>query len=264
MLLKHEKESPMNLEGNAAIVTGGGTGVGRQTALRLAEQGCSVLVNYSRSREGAEQTAAECEKRGVKALAVRADVSQDVDCCAMVAEAEKAFGRLDVLINNAGFTKFVAHADLDGLDPEDWQKILSINLMGPFLCARAARPLLEAGDGGEIVMTSSVAGLVGMGSSIAYCASKAGLNNLTVTLARALAPKIRVNAIAPGFIDGEWLKEGFGDAYEKIRDSMIEKTPLKRVATPESVADGILSILMGPDLTTGHVVPHEGGALINL
>jgi len=254
----------MNLEGKAAIVTGAGTGVGQQTAIRLAEQGCSVLVNYQNSREGAEQTATECEKRGVKALAVRADVSQDKDCRAMVAEAEKAFDRLDVLINNAGYTKFVAHDNLDGLDPEDWQKILNVNLMGPFLCARAARSLLEAGDGGEIVMTSSVAGLVGMGSSIAYCASKAGLNNLTVTLARALAPKIRVNAIAPGFIDGEWLKEGFGEAYENIRDAMIERTPLRRVATTESVAEGILSILMGPDLMTGHIIPHEGGALIHL
>ncbi len=254
----------MNLEGKAAIVTGAGTGVGYQTALLLAEQGCSVLVNYSRSRDGAEAAAAECEKRGVKALAVRADVSQDEDCRAMVSDAEKAFGRLDVLVNNAGFTKFVSHENLDGLDSDDWQKILNVNLLGPFLCSRAARPLLEADAGGEIVMTSSVAGLVGMGSSIAYCASKAGLNNLTVTLARALAPKIRVNAIAPGFIDGEWLKQGFGDAYENIRNGMIERTPLKQVATPESVAAGILAILMGPDLLTGHVVPHEGGALINL
>jgi 3-oxoacyl-[acyl-carrier protein] reductase len=254
----------MKLEGKAAIVTGAGTGVGRQTALLLADHGCSVVVNYSRSRDGAEQTAAECEKRGVKAVAVQADVSQDDQCRAMVAVAEKAFGRLDVLVNNAGYTKFVAHDNLDGLEPGDWEKILNVNLLGPFLCARAARSLLEADDGGEIVMTSSVAGLVGMGSSIAYCASKAGLNNLTVTLARALAPKIRVNAIAPGFIDGEWLREGFGPAYEKIRDAMVEKTPLKRVATPESVAEGILSILTGPDLVTGHVIPHEGGALINL
>ena len=254
----------MKLEGRAAIVTGGGTGVGYQTALLLAEEGCSVLVNYSRSRDGAENAAAECEKLGVKALVVRADVSQDEDCVSMVAEAERAFGRLDVLVNNAGFTKFVSHDNLDGLQPDDWQKILNVNLMGPFLCSRAARSLLEADDGGEIVMTSSVAGLIGMGSSIAYCASKAGLNNLTVTLARALAPKIRVNAIAPGFIDGEWLREGFGDAFENIRNSMIERTPLKRVATTETVAAGILSILTGPDLVTGHVVPHEGGALINL
>jgi NAD(P)-dependent dehydrogenase (short-subunit alcohol dehydrogenase family) len=255
----------MNLEGKAAIVTGGGTGVGRAAAMALARQGCSVLVNYSRSRDGAEAAAEECEKLGVKALAFRADVSQDDDCRAMTAAAEKAFGRVDVLLNNAGQTKFCPHENLDGLDPEDWQQILSVNLTGPFLATRAARDLLAAGDeGGEVVMTSSVAGLIGMGSSIAYCASKGGLNNLTVTLARALAPKIRVNAIAPGFIDGEWLQAGFGDAYESIKAGMIEKTPLKQVATPESVAAGILAILTGPDLLTGHVVPHEGGVCIAL
>lgn len=254
----------MQLEGRAAIVTGAGTGVGRATAHRLADQGCSVLVNYSRSKDGAEETAAECERRGVKAIAARADVSDDADCRAMVETAKQAFGRLDVLVNNAGYTKFVAHDNLDGLEPSDWAQILNVNLMGPFLVTRAARALLEAGDGGEIVMTSSVAGLIGMGSSVAYCASKAGLNNLTVTLARALAPKIRVNAIAPGFIEGEWLKEGFGEAYEPLKQGILAKTPLGQVATPESVAAGILSILTGPDMTTGHVIPHEGGITINL
>jgi 3-oxoacyl-[acyl-carrier protein] reductase len=254
----------MELESRAAIVTGGGTGVGRQTAIQLAKHGCSVLVNYSRSKEAAEETAAECRRLGVDALAVRADVSNDDDCRAMVAEAAKVFGRLDVLINNAGQTKFVAHDNLDGLDPADWTQILNVNLVGPFLCTRAARSLLEADDGGEIVMTSSVAGLIGMGSSVAYCASKAGLNNLTMTLARALAPKIRVNAIAPGFIDGEWLQEGFGSAYETIKAGILEKTPLGKVATPSTVAAGILAILTGPDMTTGHVVPHEGGITISL
>ena len=201
----------------------------------------------------------------MKAIAFRADVSQDEDCRAMASAAEKAFGRVDVLLNNAGQTKFCAHEDLEGLDPSDWQQILGVNLVGPFLATRAAKDLLAAGDeGGEVVMTSSVAGLIGMGSSIAYCASKGGLNNLTVTLARALAPKIRVNAIAPGFIDGEWLQAGFGDAYEAIKGSVVEKTPLKQVATPESVAAGIMSILTGPDLLTGHVVPHEGGIRIAL
>ena len=254
----------MDLQGKAAIVTGGGTGVGQATALRLAEHGCSVLVNYSRSQEGAERTAAECEKRGVRSLAFRADVSRDADCRAMAAAAEERFGRLDVLVNNAGFTKFVAHSDLEGLEIEDWQRILGVNLIGPFLCTRACRDLLAAGDGGEIVMTSSVAGLIGMGSSIAYCASKAALNNLTVTLARTLGPEIRVNAIAPGFIDGEWLREGLGSGYEPMKKTMIEQAPLHRVATPESVADGILSILTGPGMTTGHVFPHEAGITIRL
>jgi len=254
----------MDLEGKVALVTGAGTGVGRATSHLLADQGCSVVVNYSRSKEGAEETAAECERRGVKAIAVRADVSNDDDCRAMIAETEKTFGRLDALINNAGYTKFCAHDNLDGLDPEDWMKILSVNLVGPFLCTRAAQKLLEADGGGDVVMTSSVAGLIGMGSSVAYCASKAGLNNLTMTLARALGPNIRVNAIAPGFIDGEWLKEGFGEAYEPIRNNILSKTPLGQVATPESVAAGIISILTGPGMTTGHVFPHEGGITISL
>jgi len=254
----------MDLQGKAAIVTGGGTGVGRATALRLAERGCSVLVNYSRSQEAAERTARECEAHGVRSLAFRADVSRDADCRAMAAAAKEHFGRLDVLVNNAGFTKFVAHSDLEGLAVEDWQRILGVNLIGPFLCTRACRGLLAAEGGGEVVMTSSVAGLIGMGSSIAYCASKAALNNLTVTLARTLAPEIRVNAIAPGFIDGEWLREGLGGGYEPMKQAMIDQSPLHRVATPESVADGILSILTGPGMTTGHVFPHEAGITIRL
>lgn len=255
----------MNLEGKAAIVTGGGSGVGRAASIQLAERGCSVLVNYSRSRDGAEKTASECEKLGVKSLAFKADVSQDDECRAMVSAAESAFGGLDVLLNNAGQTKFCAHENLDGLAPEDWQQIIGVNLVGPFLTTRAARDLLaSASEGGEIVMTSSIAGLTGTGSSIAYAASKAGLNNLTVTLARALAPKIRVNAIAPGFIDGEWLQAGLGEAYDELKAMTVEKTPLKAVATPETVAAGILSILTGPDLVTGVVIPHEGGMCIAL
>jgi 3-oxoacyl-[acyl-carrier protein] reductase len=254
----------MDLAGKAAVVTGGGTGVGRATALKLADYGCSVLVNYSRSRDAAEETARECAERGVKALAFRADVADDEDCRAMADAAAKAFGGLDVLVNNAGTTRFVPHDDLDGLQPGDWQRILGVNLVGPFLCTRACRDLLAAGEGGDIVMTSSVAGLIGLGSSIAYCASKAALNNLTVTLARVLAPRIRVNAIAPGFIDGEWLREGLGEAYEPMKKAMIEQAPLRRVATPESVAAGIVSILTGPGMTTGHVFPHEGGITIKL
>lgn len=253
----------MKIEGKAAIVTGAGTGVGRATALQLAAGGCSVLVNYSRSRDAAEAVAAEVEKRGVKALAYKADVSQDEECRAMVREAERAFGQLDVLVNNAGQTKFVPHAQLEDLKAEDWNRILNVNLVGPFQCSRAAADLLRAGqDGGEIVMTSSVAGIAGVGSSIAYCASKAGLNNLTVTLARVLGPQVRVNAVAPGFIDGEWLQQGLGDAYEAVKAGMQAKSPLGKVTTPEDIATAILSLVTGTDLITGHVVPVEGGMLI--
>ena len=252
----------MEVEGKAAIVTGASSGVGRATALRLASLGCSVLVNYNRSRDAAEQVAKEAEAHGVMAIPFRADVASDADCAAMVAEATGAFGRLHILVNNAGTTRFINHHDLDGVTDEAWEEILSVNLKGPFQCTRAARTALAASGSAEVVMTSSVAGIAGTGSSIPYCTSKAGLNILTVTLARVLGPEIRVNAVAPGFIDGEWLAKGLGRAYEPVKKAMQERSPLGRVATPEDVAQAILSIITGSDLVTGHVLPVEGGMLI--
>jgi len=252
----------MDLKDKAAIVTGAGTGVGRATALQLARLGCSVLVNYSRSRDAAEAVVEEARQQGVQALAFQADVAVDTDCRALVQAAGKAFGRLDLLVNNAGTTRFIPHADLEAVADEDWDRILGVNLKGAFQCTRAARSLLEDSGAGHVVMTSSVAGLVGTGSSIPYCASKAALNNLTVTLARALAPKIRVNAVAPGFIAGEWLAQGLGRAYQPIKQAMEAKAVLGRVCSPDDVADAILSLVTGSALVTGHVLPVEGGMLI--
>ncbi|MGH9836919.1 MAG: SDR family NAD(P)-dependent oxidoreductase, partial [Blastocatellia bacterium] len=214
----------MEVEGKAAVVTGGGTGVGRATALALARRGCSVLINYSRSKDEAEQTAAEVAALGVKAVAVEADVADDAACRMMVETAVREFGRLDILINNAATTTFIKHSDLEGVKTEDWQRILSVNLVGPFQCARAAREALLASGDGEIVNVSSIAGIVGTGSSIPYCASKAALNNLTVTLARVFAPAVRVNAVAPGFITGRWLRQRMGDAaYEEAKKRTEER-----------------------------------------
>lgn len=253
----------MELEGKAAIVTGSSSGVGRSTALRLAELGCAVAINYSRSSEAAEKVAAEVESKGAKVIVVKANVAQNEDCLALVDAATKAFGRLDVLVNNAGVTRFVPHANLDDVPDDAWDEIFSVNLKGPFQCTRAARHALAASGSGEVVMTSSVAGLSGIGSSIPYCASKAALNNMTVTLARVLGPEIRVNAVAPGFIDGEWLAEGLGPAYQPIKQAMLDKSPLNRVCTPEDVTDAILSLITGSDLVTGHVLPVEGGVLLS-
>lgn len=252
----------MEVKGRVAIVTGGGTGVGRATSLQLAERGCSVVVNYSRSKDAAEEVAAEARALGVKAIAHCADVSDDTACRELVTKATEEMGRLDILVANAGTTTFVAHDNLEGVTSEDWDHILGVNLKGPFFCARAARRALEASGDGEIVMTSSVAGLAATGSSIPYCASKAGLNNLTVALARVLGPTIRVNAVAPGFIDGDWLAQGLGAAYEPIKQAMAQKTPLQRVSQPSDIADAILSLITGSDLVTGHVLPVEGGMLI--
>jgi 3-oxoacyl-[acyl-carrier protein] reductase len=254
----------MNVEGKAAIVTGSGTGVGRATALSLARLGCHVLINYSRSRDAAEATAAEVEKLGVKTAAVKADVAVDAECKNLVDAAVRAFGRLDVLVNNAGTTSFINHADLDAVGDEDWARIMAVNVQGPFQCVRAARRALEDDGGGAVVNVSSVAGIRAMGSSIPYCASKAALNNLTVSLARVMAPKVRVNAVAPGFITGRWLQAGLGPAYDTLKQAQERRAPLGRVCDPEDVAAAILSLVTGSDLVTGQVLPVEGGVLIAL
>jgi len=252
----------VQVEGKAAIITGGGTGVGRATALKLGRLGCSVLVNYRSSRDEAQQTAEDIGALGVKAVAFQADVADDTACRATVEAALEAFGRLDVLVNNAGTTRFIAHTDLEAVQADDWDQIMAVNLRGPFQCARAARAALATDGGGEIVNVSSVAGLRAIGSSIPYCASKAALNNLTLTLARSLAPEIRVNAVAPSFITGRWLKEGLGPAYEPVKAAIEEKTPLGRVCDPDDVADAIVGLVTGSDLVTGQILACEGGALV--
>ncbi|MDH5675980.1 MAG: SDR family oxidoreductase [Myxococcales bacterium] len=252
----------MELRDKSAIVTGSATGVGRETALALGRLGCNVIINYTRSRAEAEQTGADVAALGVKVEVVQADVSVDADCKRLVETATAHFGGLDVLVNNAGTTSFINHADLDGVGDEDWTRIMAVNVQGPFQMARAAREALSAGDGGAIVNVSSIAGLRAIGSSIPYCASKAALNNLTVALARVLSPKVRVNAVAPGFITGRWLQGGLGGAYDIAKAANEKRAPLQRVCDPKDVADAILSLITGSSMITGHIVPVEGGLLI--
>ena len=252
----------MDVQGKVAIVTGGGTGVGRATALDLARRGCAVAVNYSRSAAEAEETAAAVLRLGVRSIAFRADVADDAACRALVDATVQELGRVDVLVQSAGVTSFIPHANLDAVGAEDWQRILGVNLVGAFQMARAVKAPMDAAGAGVIVNVSSVAGIAGVGSSIPYCASKAAMNNLTITLARALAPRIRVVAVAPGFITGRWLAGGLGAAYEPVKKAMEAKSPLGRVCEPEDVSAAILSLICGSDLVTGVVVPVEGGMLI--
>jgi 3-oxoacyl-[acyl-carrier protein] reductase len=252
----------MQLSGKSAIVTGSAVGVGRETALALARRGANVVVNYSRSEEEAKETAALVERLGTKALVVRADVSQDREVREMVERCAGAFGSVDVLVNNAATTVFVPFPDLEGLAEEDWDRLLAVNLKGPFFCSRAvAGPMKEAGEG-AIVNISSVAGIKAVGSSIAYAASKAGLINLTIALARVLAPKVRVNCVAPGFIDTRWLREGLGPVFEPAKEHTAQQTPLGRVATPEDVAQVVLSLIEGADFVTGQTLLADGGSSI--
>jgi 3-oxoacyl-[acyl-carrier protein] reductase len=246
----------MKLQGKAALVTGGGVGAGRAIVLALAKAGCDVAVNYAKSADEAAATAREAEDAGVRSLAVRADVRDDSQVRAMFEETTTRFGRLDVLVNNAGVTRFIDHGNLEGVTDEAWSFIFDTNVRGTFYCARAATPALRADGGGVIINVSSIAGVYAMGSSIPYCASKAAINNLTVTLARALAPEIRVNAVAPGFIDTGWWSEL--ENQDAIKQLAALAAPLKKVCMPEDVADAVLG-LIGADLITGQIVVVDGG-----
>jgi len=248
----------MELGGKVALVTGSAVGTGRETALALARAGCDVTVNYSRSEAEAEETAEAVRQVGRRALCVRADVADDSAVRAMVQATLDAFGRLDVLVNNAGTTSFIPHAELEKVEESDWEKILSVNLKGPFYAVRAAAPALREARG-AVVNVSSVAGVISVGSSIPYCASKAALNSMTVALARALAPEIRVNAVAPGFIDTRWFHE-LGN-YDVIKQLSAEHAPLKRVCQPEDVAKVIVDLVTS-DLITGQVLVIDGGMTI--
>ena len=252
----------MELSGKCAIVTGSAVGVGRATALGLAKRGANVVVNYSRSEEEARGTVAQVEALGASALLVRADVSNDAEVRSMIAAAADAFGGVHVLVNNAGTTAFVNFADLEGMTEELWDRILAVNLKGPFFCARAAAEAMKNSGEGAIVNIASIAGVKAIGSSIAYAASKAGLINLTVALARVLAPEVRVNCVAPGFIDSRWLRQGLGDFYEAAKQRTSEQTPLGRVATPEDVAQIVLSLIEGADFVTGQTIVVDGGSAI--
>ena len=252
----------MELREKSAIVTGGGTGVGRATAIALAWHGCNVLVSYSRSKEGAEETAQEVNALGARAIAVQADVTIDADCRRMAAEAVSAFGRLDVLVNCAGATEFIPFNDLDRATDDVWDRLFKTNVIGAFHCARAVRSAMLADGGGAIVNVSSVAAQLGQGSSIPYCCSKAALDNLTISLARTFAPHIRVNGVAPGFIAGRWTQEGLGENYERTRQAFEASLPLGKVCNPEDVAECIVSLLGGSDLVTGQTLTVDGGMMI--
>jgi 3-oxoacyl-[acyl-carrier protein] reductase len=248
----------MQLDGKAAIVTGGGTGVGRETALLLAKRGCHVAINYSRSKWEAEATGRDIEAAGVRGLVLQANVADDAACRRLVAETLARFGRLDILVNNAGTTHFIPHKNLDAVTTEAWQQILAVNLIGPFQLARAAKESLTAAHG-QIVNVASTAGVNATGSSIPYCASKAALINMTMALARVMAPKVRVNAIAPGFITGRWLEQGLGPAYERTKSVVETRSALKKVCDPIDVARAILSLLEGSELITGQTLICDGG-----
>lgn len=249
----------MELKNAVCIVSGSASGIGAATAIMLAGRGAHVVINYSKSEEAARATLAACEAAGGQALLVKADVAQDADCRRMAQAALDKWGRIDALVNNAGTTKFANHADLEALSAEDFLHIYSVNVVGAYQMTRACAAAMKKGGRGAVVNVSSIAGKNGMGSSIAYAASKGALNTMTMSLARVLGPEIRVNAVCPGMVDSKWLREGYGARYAAIEARYRNGTPLGRPGTPEDVARVIVWLIEGADLITGDTIMIDSG-----
>ncbi|MBD0690532.1 SDR family NAD(P)-dependent oxidoreductase [Streptomyces sp. CBMA123] len=236
-----------------ALVTGSSSGIGAAVAQRLATAGYRVVVNSARSVEAGEKVAAGLPD----AHYVRADISVEAEARRLVAETVAHYGRLDLLVNNAGFTRPVPHADLVGADPELWRTVLGLNVIGTWQTTVAAMPHLTDTGSGAVVNISSVAGSRPAGSSIPYAVSKAAIEHMTRLLANTVGPRVRVNAVAPGLIETPWTsgKDFFAPIAAKVRES----TPLRRTGLPEDVAEAVLS-LAGAAYTTGQVLLVDGGA----
>jgi 3-oxoacyl-[acyl-carrier protein] reductase len=251
------------MEGSVAIVTGGGTGIGASVVRRLAARGVRCVINYAHSREEAEALAAEL---GGGAIAVQADIVDDAACRALVDAARDAFGRLDFLVNNAGRTKYANHEDLDSLDAEDFVDIYRLNTIAPFQMVRAAAPVMRESDMAAVVNVASVAGVFGIGSSVAYAASKGALVTMTKSLARVLAPAIRVNAVAPGYVGTGWFAKRLGsEAFARLNQRIAAATPMQMAAGADDIA-GPIEMLLDPmsRVITGETLLLDAGAHLDI
>jgi 3-oxoacyl-[acyl-carrier protein] reductase len=241
------------LQGKVALVTGGAGGIGAAIVRALAASGATVVVGYNTSAPAAEALVASLPGEGHRAMP--APVTDTAAIARLAADVESGFGRLDILVNCAGTTRFVAHGDLDGLDDKLIDRVLAVNVRGPIAMVRAFRKLLAQSGDGLVVNISSIAAVTAMGSNIAYCASKAAVDNLTKSLARALAPQIRVVSVSPGLVDTEFVK----GLDQEWRDRQAASTPLARLSAPEEVANAVLAVASLLTFTTGSVIPVDGG-----
>jgi 3-oxoacyl-[acyl-carrier protein] reductase len=255
-----------DLSGKVAIVTGSATGIGAAVAEGLARRGANIVINFTKSEAEAKETAELVRKAGGDVRLAQGDVASDDDCRRLAKEAMSAWGRIDILVNNAGTTKFVTnHADLDGLSAEDFARIYAVNVIGPFQMIRACIEPLRAGKG-SVVNVSSIAGVAGIGSSVAYAASKGALNTMTYSLARALAPDVRVNAVCPGYVDTNWFVKQFGkETAERISEAEGKRNLLQKVADGAEIAKTIL-FFAGPESgnITGETLLSDGGMHLNM
>ncbi|HEY4887413.1 MAG TPA: SDR family oxidoreductase [Candidatus Dormibacteraeota bacterium] len=242
-----------------ALVTGAARGIGRSSALELARHGYDVVVNYSRSREAAQSVADELTGLGVRSLLAAADVADESAVVGMLATIKQEFGRLDALVNNAGTTIPTPPSDLAGLDMAAWDRVLAVNVRGMFQVTRACVPLLNESDSAAIVNLCSIAGVRPGAQPFPYAASKAAVANLTRTLAGALGPKIRVNAVAPGWMSGEWMEHALKDNYQRLMERRASQTPLRRCVTPDEVAVTIVNLITSNPMVNGEIVVIDGG-----
>lgn len=250
-----------DLKGKAAIVTGSSSGIGASVALGLAARGASVVVNYSKSAKEAEEVAGAVRKLGAKVAIAQGNVAVDEDCRRIAAACVDTFGRIDMLVNNAGTTKFAGHRDLDALTAEDFANIYAVNVIGAFQMIRACVEHLRKSDDGSVVNVSSIAGVEGLGSSVAYAASKGALNTMTLSLARALAPEIRVNAVCPGLVATPWFTERFGaEVFDRVQENYRKTAVLGRVADGDEIAKSVI-FLASPAARniTGEMLLSDGG-----
>lgn len=242
-----------------ALVTGGATGIGKSAVLALARAGYDVAINYASSAQAAKDTQKEAQALGAQTLLLQCDVSDEKAVRAMLAEVEKAFGHLDALISNAGTTAKWKVKDLESLDMEEWDRTFAVNVKGLFQVVRAAVPLLKKGTNPSIVNTASIVGLRPGPQPLPYAASKAAVVNMTKTLAWNLGPEIRVNAVAPGWMEGDWMQRMLGEKYDDLMGKRAKSTPLKRCVTADDVAETMLNLIQSNRFVTGEIVVIDGG-----
>ena len=245
------------------LITGASRGVGAASAVLFSKFGFDVILNCSSTKNDAEEVAKECSLNGVRTLVIEKDISDEQNCNSIIEESIRTFGQLDVLVNNAARTKFAFnHADMTALNTEDFLNIYATNVVAPYNLIKYSLEHLNASEIGAVVNVASMAGINAIGSSVAYAASKAALINMTTSLARALGP-IKVNAVCPGFIEGEWLRKGLGDEiYNATRETIMNTNPLGKVCKPVDVANAIYYLACGQDITTGETLILDGGSYL--
>ncbi len=246
-------------ERKKALVTGGATGIGRSAVLALARAGYDVAINYASSAQAAADTASAAQALGARTLLLQCDVADEAAVRAMLAQVGEAFGHLDALVNNAGTTAKWKVKDLESLDLAEWDRTFAVNVRGTFQVTRAAVPWLKKGTNPAVVNTASIVGLRPGPQPLPYAASKAAVVNLTKTLAWNLGPEIRVNAVAPGWMEGEWMERMLGDKYDDLMGKRARLTPLRRCVTADDVAETMLSLITANRFVTGEIVVIDGG-----